>query len=969
MAADNGRAVLREGDSFATTLSRSFVVPANPTPLTFTYEQLGLDTTAAGFVNDAFEAALLDAAGNPLAATFTQGRDAFFNVADGSPAARGAGTTLAGQTITADLSGIPAGTVATLVLRLVNNDADTGSSVTLASCILPDAAAAPQGTKFYVADPAAGQTYRYGPAGLTGGAFAAAGNPLGIASNPAGDTLWTVDGTTGVVTVVGSNGTPVGNWTATDVAGAVGVTVDAGTLWLVDRPAGRVRRYDGGALRTSGDAAESGGFALHPDNAAPGDLVTDGGAVWVTDEARAEVFVYDLAGALLGRWTLDGDNAAPSGITLDPSGGTDLWVVDRAKAAVFHYRGGREWRAGPHGAAGTFALAAGNAAPEAIADPPVAEAGYRVTLAVSVHAPTGLAYTAGDTGFPAGLYVGSETGRAEQGGDDFIYRVAPDGAAELFATLLPEADPDALEFAPPGSAYGPYLYVAANNRDGGRPGDQGGTIQRVTSSGVVTDFSPVGLPDGAAPVALVVTAGGGFGEGIYVANATRPPADIVRVDLDGTVRPFLDDGLFTPFGLELVSVAQGRGGRFGTDLYFSDMAAGINAIRRVSPAGVVTGEVARFDGQSTVVAFGTGGVFGNDLYVAVSGENAIYRISPDGSKRVIASGFTLRGSDLEFAPDGRALYVSDFGANAVYAITPAAGPPQIELTSPPNGGSVAAGSTVLVSGRAFADAPAKLSLVTIDGRPVDALDAAGNFFARVTVRPGQNIYTFTTTADSGAGASQSATVTFDDAGFTGPTGSFSGDVYRDRGVVFRSNTEPQLSYSRDLFAGSLAASRPYAAIVGPPGSPGTFDLNAVRADFVVPGTTTPTTVSSVSVFVGDRSGENDNVVLRAYAADGRVIAEDFFSTGPQPADPANPGLSLPSSKVMSVSGSGIAYVILSADQVVNFDDFTFGPVPLSASTTLTLTGTAPADVRTADFSRFVDLSASFRPEYARTSFH
>ncbi|MFO0847151.1 MAG: putative Ig domain-containing protein [Gemmataceae bacterium] len=170
------------------------------------------------------------------------------------------------------------------------------------------------------------------------------------------------------------DGTEVGRWTASDATAPEGVTVANGALWLVDRAAGRVLRYDGGAVRRSGSAAATAAFPLAAGNAAPSDLVTDGSTVWVTDDAAAAVFVYAAAdGAPLGRWGLDGDNAAPSGITKDPSGGTDLWVVDRAKKVVFHYRDGTGLRSGQAAAAGTFWLDPADTDPEGIADPPVTD--------------------------------------------------------------------------------------------------------------------------------------------------------------------------------------------------------------------------------------------------------------------------------------------------------------------------------------------------------------------------------------------------------------------------------------------------------------------------------------------------------------------------------------------------------------------------------------------------------------------
>jgi RHS repeat-associated protein len=365
-------AVLREGDSFVTSLSKSFVVPAVPVTVSFTYSALAFDGTAAGLVNDAFEAALVDRDGRPLVTAYAGGRDAFFNATHGVAAATGADVSEQGGTVSIDLSGVPAGTVATLIIRLVNNDADTGSVVTVTGYSLPPADRGDAPVKFFVVDAGSDRASRHGVEGLAAGAFPLAGSePRGVASNPAGDRVWVVDAGKDQVAVYDAGGTAKGSWTAADAGDPQGVAVHDGDLWLVDRGSRRVLRYDGGAVRTAGTSAASSAFDLVPDNTSPSDLVTDGATVWVTDDARKEVFVYDGSGTPLGRWTLDGDNAAPSGITRDPTGGTDLWVLDRDAKRVFQYAAGTDLRSGAAVADGTFDLAPGAVAPEGIADPPV----------------------------------------------------------------------------------------------------------------------------------------------------------------------------------------------------------------------------------------------------------------------------------------------------------------------------------------------------------------------------------------------------------------------------------------------------------------------------------------------------------------------------------------------------------------------------------------------------------------------
>ena len=362
---------LSEGDSFITSIAVSFVVPDGPAAVAFTFQTPEFDRSATSLVRDAVEVALLDDRNRPLTTTLVAGRDAFLNITEGLSPTTAAGVTIDGSTYRLDLSGVPTGTRATLVFRLVNNDTDTNTRVTLGSVNLPGERSTDAAVKFFVVDPAADRTFRYGVEGLSAGTFdAPTGDVRGAASNRAGDTVWAIDRATKQVSVTSATGTTLGNWTATDAVAPEGVSVWDGDLWLVDRGPNRVRYYTGGAVKRIGDANETAGFSLDPENTSPSDLVTDGSRIWVTDDQRAEVFVYTTDGTLDGRWALDTDNADPSGITLDPSGGADLWVVDRVAKTVFQYAQGRNQRAGSLGANGTFRLNPANVAPEGIADPP-----------------------------------------------------------------------------------------------------------------------------------------------------------------------------------------------------------------------------------------------------------------------------------------------------------------------------------------------------------------------------------------------------------------------------------------------------------------------------------------------------------------------------------------------------------------------------------------------------------------------
>ena len=124
-----GSAVLHEGDSFLVTLDQSLVIPQAPLSLSFTYEAF-FDTADPDSINDAFEAVLMAADATPLVYNFAPDRDAYFNLTEQMPSALGTGTTeetvAEGNRVSTDISQIPPGTNATLMFRLLNNDADVG---------------------------------------------------------------------------------------------------------------------------------------------------------------------------------------------------------------------------------------------------------------------------------------------------------------------------------------------------------------------------------------------------------------------------------------------------------------------------------------------------------------------------------------------------------------------------------------------------------------------------------------------------------------------------------------------------------------------------------------------------------------------------------------------------------------------------------------------------------------------------
>ena len=239
----------------------------------------------------------------------------------------------------------------------------------------------PGSTKFVVVDQVDRGAFSYAASGgyLERTSLSQAdARPRGIASNAAGDRKWVIDAAKGPgpnVFVYDAQGQVIGSWRARGVVRPEGITTDGTNVWIVDRVTDRVFFYANAASYLSAENAwPTSSFRLNRANTSPSDLVTDGTKLWVVNDQdhRDAVFVYSTAGSLLGQWSLDSTHSgihSPSGITLNPSGGDDLWIVDRHTDRVYDYPGGRDWLDGAHLPGSSFALDPANAHPEGIADP------------------------------------------------------------------------------------------------------------------------------------------------------------------------------------------------------------------------------------------------------------------------------------------------------------------------------------------------------------------------------------------------------------------------------------------------------------------------------------------------------------------------------------------------------------------------------------------------------------------------
>jgi len=117
---------LAENESFLVSISQTFTVPPSPQTISFDLTSLGLEDPAGG-IPDAFEVSLLDEAFNSLVPTFRPEATSFFNANPNGQISLASGVTVDGKSVTVDISGIAAGTEATIYFDLVGNPPGAGS--------------------------------------------------------------------------------------------------------------------------------------------------------------------------------------------------------------------------------------------------------------------------------------------------------------------------------------------------------------------------------------------------------------------------------------------------------------------------------------------------------------------------------------------------------------------------------------------------------------------------------------------------------------------------------------------------------------------------------------------------------------------------------------------------------------------------------------------------------------------------
>lgn len=243
----------------------------------------------------------------------------------------------------------------------------------------------PAPTKFYVVNDASQNlTYEYGASGSLVESYSLnSGNtaPRGAASSTAGDKTWVVDANRKVY-VYNTSGGLLGSWTAGTIASNAtveGIATNGVDVWIVDANSDKVYRYSGAASRLTGSQNADSSFSLNSANSNAKDIVTDGQSLWIVNDASADkVFKYNLAGSLLGSWTISTSGpTSPTGITIDPANANDIWIVDSGTDRIYQYDSAATRTTGSQSASINFALAAGNSNPQGIADPPVRTATRR----------------------------------------------------------------------------------------------------------------------------------------------------------------------------------------------------------------------------------------------------------------------------------------------------------------------------------------------------------------------------------------------------------------------------------------------------------------------------------------------------------------------------------------------------------------------------------------------------------------
>ncbi len=304
-------------------------------------------------------------------------------------------------------------------------------------------------------------------------------------------------------------------------------------------------------------------------------------------------------------------------------------------------------------------------------DPVVLDPNFYIEKFVDVNFPTAIEIPPPNSPFGNFLYVSSSS-VGYGGPPDPIFRIDL-SIRELttFFTLPGESDPAWMVFGP-GLPFTTNLYICSNNRDGGRPGDYGGSIvflEPVPDINGEQFLTPPPPPTVLSePASMAFGPGGAFGTDLYVTNTSVTPFDIALISPNGARSTFV----YFPTGETYSALAFGPGGAFGSDLFVLYSQDG--TIYIVDPNGNFTPFVSieGFEGSRGTIVFAPPGSFGQHMYVGaqVSDEFSILRVTPEDEVTEFARGFADAAIDrLAFSNDGRSLFFSDRLADIIYRIS------------------------------------------------------------------------------------------------------------------------------------------------------------------------------------------------------------------------------------------------------------------------------------------------------------
>ena len=763
-------ATMTEGDSFTTTLSTSFIVPDNATSLSFTYANLNFDLTDRAFINDAFEVSLVDQDGDSLVPTYAANRDAFFNVTEGLPVAKGTGVTVNGTTITVNLTEVLAGSQARMIFRLANNDSDELTTVQITDfAVSPDVAFIRPAATALAGFRSAGvvtpgvQSSNFSPSSsqVPGTTNSTSPRPLLNPNNSPLTSNGTVAPTTHLPEVNDLNAAVY--WEKTQFSDFPDSTQVISTPVVIDL------NQDGSSEIVFATYANYSGFYEFSGSILRAVSGVDGSELWSTPGV--------FAGGGIAAADIDRDGF-PEIITV----AEDLYSL-----VAFKHDGTKIWKSD------ASANLIGYGAPS-IADLN-GDGNTEIIVGATVYDVHGKLLWNGTQNGGLGIGTNRWFGSGEDWGPlSIVADVNLDGSQEVIAgrtiyradgTILRELNaPDGFD------AVGnfdsdpfPEIVLVANgwvylfDHDSAQPVWEsaipgGGTGGAPT----IADFDGSGLPAIGVAGRTAYSVIGGDGA-IRWSSATQDQSShitgssVFDFDGDGIAEVVYGDELF-------LRILDGRNG----DERFR--------LPKSSITGYELPVIADVNGDGTaeivVGANSWPGIGTDDGLWVIGGENA----NPWENTRPLWNQHSYHISNIN--DDGTIPSVeanswevyNNYRRNLQTTGTQL-GKPQITASATES--SVPAGTSLLLSGLATAQGVRSngdrnsISLVTINGEPVHVLDAAGNFFSSMIVRQGQNKFRFVATDSAGQTAEVTLTITgttattgIDLSRFADTTGSFTG---------------------------------------------------------------------------------------------------------------------------------------------------------------------------------------------------